>query len=231
MELAAINSPATALIAGLVTSLHCVGMCAPLSCALMPVHGERTDAQTVGTIYHISRLAGYSILGACAGAFGRAPLLWLSDSVLRWLPWVLVLIFVALALRWDRYLPKLPVLGRLNWKLQAWMRGRSRVQAAAALGIATPLLPCGPLYFVASIALLSGSALRGVEVMLAFGLGTVPLLWLAQSQYQWLRQKLTPLWLGRVRVTLALTTALIISWRLRATLGFSGPDPMNFVCF
>jgi hypothetical protein len=53
----------------------------------------------------------------------------------------------------------------------------------------------------------------------------------AQSQYQWLRQKLTPLWLGRVRVTLALTTALIISWRLRATLGFSGPDPMNFVCF
>jgi hypothetical protein len=24
---------------------------------------------------------------------------------------------------------------------------------------------------------------------------------------------------------------VIISWRLRATLGFPGPDPMNFVCF
>jgi sulfite exporter TauE/SafE len=231
VELAAINSPAAALIAGLVTSLHCVGMCGPLSCALMPVRGDRADAQTVSTVYHLSRLTGYAILGACAGAFGRAPLLWLSQSTLRWLPWALVLIFVALALRWDRHLPKLLILGRLNWKLHAWIRGRSRVQAAAALGIATPLLPCGPLYFILSLALLSGSAVRGVEVMLAFGLGTVPLLWLAQSQFRWIRQKLTPIWLGRVRVTLALATAVVISWRLRATLGFAGPDPTNFVCF
>jgi sulfite exporter TauE/SafE len=231
MELAAINSPAAAFIAGLVTSLHCVGMCGPLSCALMPVRGDRSDASTVSTVYHVSRLAGYAVLGGCAGAFGRAPLMWLSDSVLRWLPWVLVLFFVGLALRWDRHLPKLLILGRLNWKLQAWMRGRSRVHAAAAMGLATPLLPCGPLYFLVSLALLSGSAVRGVEVMLAFGLGTVPLLWLAQSQFHWVRGRLSPLWLGRLRVTFALAAAAVISWRLRATLGFPGPDPMNFVCF
>jgi sulfite exporter TauE/SafE len=231
MELAAINSPAAAFVAGLVTSLHCVGMCGPLSCALMPGRGERADAPTISTVYHVSRLFGYSLLGACAGTFGRAPLLWLSGAALRWLPWMLVLIFVGLALRWDRFLPKLAALGRLNWKLHAWMRGRSRVQAAAALGLATPLLPCGPLYFLVSLALLSGSAVRGVEVMLAFGLGTVPLLWLAQSRYHWIRGKLTPLWLGRMRVTLALAAAVVISWRLRGTLGLAGPDPMNFVCF
>jgi len=231
MELAAINSPAAAFVAGLVTSLHCVGMCGPLSCTLMPGRGDPTDAQTVRTVYHVSRLSGYAVLGACAGAFGRAPLLWLSESTLGWLPWALVLFFVALALRWDRFLPKPILLGRLSWKLHAWVRGRSRLQAAAALGVATPLLPCGPLYFLVSLALLSGSAVRGVEVMLAFGLGTVPLLWLAQSQFGWIRRKLTPLWLGRVRVGLALTTAVVISWRLRATLGFAGPDPMNFVCF
>ena len=231
MELAAINSPAAAFIAGLVTSLHCVGMCGPLSCALLPVRGERTDATTVGTAYHVSRLAGYAALGGAAGAFGRTPLLWLSDSALRWLPWVLVLFFVALALRWDRYLPKLPVLGKWNWKLQAWARKRSRVQAAIVLGVATPLLPCGPLYFLVSLALLAGSAVRGIEVMIAFGLGTVPLLWLAQTQFHWIRQKLSPSALTRTRMTLALATALIISWRLRATLGFPGPDPTNFVCF
>jgi hypothetical protein len=158
-------------------------------------------------------------------------LLWISQSALRWLPWVLVVFFVALALRWDRYLPKLAVLTRFTWKLQSWMRGRSRVQAAATLGFATPLLPCGPLYFLATLALLSGSALRGIEFMLAFGLGTVPLLWLAQSQFHWVRQKLSPLWLGRMRAALALTTAAVIGWRLRATLGFAGPDPLNFVCF
>lgn len=235
MELAAINSPAAAFVAGLVTSLHCAGMCGPLACSLMPVRGTAgqpaADPQTVSTVYHLSRLAGYGALGALAGGLGRAPLTWMSQSALRFLPWVLVLFFVALALRWDRYLPKLPVLGRLTWKLQAWMRGRSRVQAAAALGFATPLLPCGPLYFLISLALLSGSPLRGVEFMLAFGLGTVPLLWLAQTQFQWVRQKLSPFWLDRIRMGLALTTAVVIGWRLRATLGFEGPDPMNFVCF
>jgi len=143
----------------------------------------------------------------------------------------LVLFFVGLALRLDRHLPKIAALGRLTWKLQGWMRGRSRVEVAAAMGFATPLLPCGPLYFMVALALLSGSALRGAEMMLAFGLGTVPLLWLAQTQFHWVRQKLSPLWLGRMRITLALATALIIGWRLRATLGFPGPDPLNFVCF
>jgi sulfite exporter TauE/SafE len=105
------------------------------------------------------------------------------------------------------------------------------VQAAAAVGLATPLLPCGPLYLLVTLALLSGSALRGLEFMLAFGLGTVPLLWLAQSQFYWVRQKLSPLWLDRTRAALALATALVIGWRLRATLGFAGPDPAALLCF
>lgn len=231
MELAAVNSPSAALVAGVVTSLHCAAMCGPLSCALMPGRGDRSDAQTVSTVYHVTRLAGYATLGAVAGGIGRAPLLLISQSALRWLPWVLVFFFIALALRLDRHLPKIAALGRLTWKLQGWLRGRSRVQAAAAMGLATPLLPCGPLYFILALALLAGSAARGAEVMLAFGLGTVPLLWLAQTQFHWVRQKLSPLWLARVRVALALTVAGVISWRLRATLGFPGPDPMNFICF
>ena len=230
MDLAAVHSPAAAFVAGLVTSLHCAGMCGPLACALMPVRGDRSDAHTVSTVYHLTRIAGYALLGGLAGGIGSAPLQWISGSALRWLPWLLVLFFVALALRWDRFLPKVAFLGRFVWKVQAWMRGRSRVEAAAALGIATPLLPCGPLYFLIAFAMLSGSAARGVETMIAFGLGTVPLLWLAQSQFHWVRQKLSPLWLNRMRVTLGLASALVISWRLRATLGFEGPDPMNFIC-
>lgn len=231
MELAAINSPGTAFVAGLITSLHCAGMCGPLACTLLPRRGERVDAQTVSTVYHGSRLLGYCALGALAGGLGRTPLNLLSQPALRWLPWVLVLFFIGVGLRWDRHLPKIPALGKLTWKLQGWLRGRSRFEAAAAMGLATPLLPCGPLYFLVALSLLSGSALRGVEFMLAFGLGTVPMLWLAQSQYLLLRGKLSPLWLGRVRMGLAFATALVLGWRLRGTLGFHGPDPMNFVCF
>ncbi len=231
MEFAAVNSPSAAFVAGLVTSLHCAGMCGPLACSLMPVRSERADAETVSTVYHLTRLTSYAVLGALAGGLGSLPLMWISHSVFRWLPWVTVIFFVALALRWDRHIPKFLFLGRLTFRLQSWLRGRSRTQAAAVLGVATPLLPCGPLYFLIALAMLSGSALRGVEFMLAFGLGTVPLLWLAQSQFQWVRSKLSPLWLARTRLALALTTAAVIGWRLRGTLGFEGPDPASLICF
>ena len=231
MEFAAINSPAAALVAGLVTSLHCAGMCGPLACSLMPVRGDRADAQTVSTVYHVARLTSYALLGALAGGLGRVPLTWISQSALRWLPWVTVVFFIALALRWDRFMPRIPGLGRWILRLQGWLRTRPRTQAAAALGFATPLLPCGPLYFLIALATLSGSVLRGVEFMIAFGLGTVPLLWLAQSQFQWVRAQLSPLWLARTRTVLALTAAAVVAWRLRATLGFAGPDPSSLICF
>ncbi|HWL15265.1 MAG TPA: sulfite exporter TauE/SafE family protein [Opitutus sp.] len=230
MDFAAINSPSAAFVAGLVTSLHCAGMCGPLACSLMPVKGDSADAQIVSTTYHVSRLFSYALLGAIAGGLGGLPLSFVSQSVLRWLPWVLVLFFVAMGLRLDRHVPKPAFLARHTFRLNLWLRTRSRPEAAAALGLATPLLPCGPLYFVVALALVSGSALRGVEFMLAFGLGTVPLLWLAQSQFHWVRRKLSPLWLNRTRIALCLVTALVLGWRLRGTLGFAGPDPSTFVC-
>ena len=230
MDLAAVNTPAAAFVAGLVTSLHCAGMCGPLACGLMPVRGDAADAQTVSTTYHLTRLTSYSLLGAFAGGIGTLPLSFVSGSFLRFLPWLLVAFFIALAFRLDRYLPKPAALGRLSLRLSARFRGRSRVQAAAALGLATPLLPCGPLYFLIALAFATGSALRGFEFMFAFGLGTVPLLWLAQSQFHWVRRKLSPLWLDRTRIALALISAAAVSWRLRATLGFPGPDPSHFLC-
>jgi hypothetical protein len=233
-ELAGISGPGTAFVAGLVTSLHCAGMCGPLACAVMPAARDDADPQTVSTVYHVARLAGYGALGALAGGVGRLPLNFLSDDIVRYLPWLLVLFFIAVAIRFDQRLPRVRVLGRAYGLVAGHLRGtgnRSRVRAAAALGLATPLLPCGPLYFLVSLALLSGSAARGAETLLAFGLGTVPLLWFAQTNFHWLRLKLGPVWLARAQTALALVIAGVIAWRLRATLGLPGPDVNNFACF
>ncbi|MGA3006648.1 MAG: sulfite exporter TauE/SafE family protein [Opitutaceae bacterium] len=231
MELASINSPAAAFMAGLVVSLHCAGMCGPLACLVMPAPGDRTGAPTVATAYHLARLGGYGALGALAGGAGMMPLGFLSGPALRWLPWMLVLFFLSLAFHLDRFLPKPLLVGGWLLRLNGKLRGRSRVTAATALGLATPLLPCGPLYFLIALALLSGSAVHGAEFMLAFGLGTLPLLWLVQTQFSGLRGWLTPLWLGRVRIVLALTAALVLAWRLRGTLGLAGPSANGSVCF
>jgi len=230
MEPASINSVATAFAAGLVTSLHCLGMCGPLACAVVPVRGDRADAHIASSIYHLSRITGYAVLGALFGALGRLPMEWLGSGVARLLPWLLVVFFVVVAFRWDRYLPRLPFLGSMYLRVHGWGRARSPVVAAAALGLATPLLPCGPLYLMFAVAMLAGSALRGVEFMLAFGLGTVPLLWLLQLNVHWIRPRLPARWLGRIQAGLALAAALVIAWRIRGTLGFSGPGLDNFVC-
>ncbi|MBA3848973.1 MAG: sulfite exporter TauE/SafE family protein [Opitutus sp.] len=230
MELPGISGPGTAFLAGLVTSLHCAGMCGPLACAVMPSARDRADAQTVSTVYHVSRLASYGLLGALAGGVGYLPLSWINQDALRYLPWLLVLFFLAVAVRFDQRLPRLPLLGRAYGAVAGRVRGGSKLAAATALGAATPLLPCGPLYFLVSLALLSGSAARGAETLLAFGLGTVPLLWLAQTNFHWLRARLGPLRLSRLQTALALAIAAILAWRLRGTLGFDGPGPGDFFC-
>lgn len=235
IDFSAVHTPAAAFTAGLLTSLHCVGMCGPLACSVMPVRGQGAgtpveDGQVVATTYHVSRLAGYAAVGAIGGAIGSAPLAWFSGTSLRWLPWLLVLFFVALAFRWDRFLPKFAAMGRVTSRLYGWTRGRSRTTTAAVLGVATPLLPCGPLYVIVTLAFLSGSALRGAEFMVAFGVGTVPLLWLAQTQFDWIRRKLSALWLNRLRIALGLAAAAMVAWRLRGTLGMAGPGAGAEMC-
>ncbi|MET0263795.1 MAG: sulfite exporter TauE/SafE family protein [Rariglobus sp.] len=226
MELASINTPAAAFVAGLVTSLHCAVMCGPLTCMMAPARGDRVDPLTVATVYHGARLLGYATLGAVAGALGRLPLGLLGNTAALILPWVLVAFFVIVGLKLEKRLPRLAVLTRLQWRLQAALRGRSRLRVAAVMGAATPLLPCGPLYFLITLAAFTGSALRGVEFMLAFGLGTVPLLWLVQANYGRLRLKLSPQWLSRCQAGLALAAALVLTWRLLP----GGPSLENFLC-
>lgn len=226
MDYAGVSTPAAAFVAGLVTSLHCAGMCGPLACMMAPAKADNADPFTVATVYHGARLAGYTTLGALAGGLGRLPFDWAGASAAAALPWVLVAFFAVVGLRLEKRLPRFAVLTRLQWKLQNALRGRSRLRVAAVMGAATPLLPCGPLYFLIAMAAFTGSAVRGAEFMLAFGLGTAPLLWLVQANYGRLRMKLTPVTLARLQAGLALTTALVLTWRLRA----GGPTLENFIC-
>lgn len=226
MEFAGISTPAAAFVAGLVTSLHCAGMCGPLTCMLAPAKKDQVDPFTVATVYHGARIAGYATLGAFAGGLGGLPFAWFGGSAASALPWVLVAFFLIVGFRLEKRLPRLAVFTRWQWKLQAALHGRSRVRVAAVMGAATPLLPCGPLYFLIAMAGFTGSAVRGAEFMLAFGLGTAPLLWIVQANYGRLQMRLTPKVLARVQAGLALTTALVLTWRLLP----GGPTMENFIC-
>lgn len=218
----------TALIAGLITSVHCVAMCGPLSCAFAPTRKDDASPQLVLTCYHLAKLFSYALVGTLAGAFGSIVIHSVERSWLNYLPWILVLFFLSVAFRLDRFLPKPIWLGRIYQKITLRFSRLQKPVAAAVIGVASPLLPCGPLYMIFGLALFSGSALKGAEFAIGFGLGTLPLLWLAQSQFMRVQLKVTPVTLVRIQRGLALIAALVVAWRLRTTLGIEGAA--DWVC-
>lgn len=220
--------PESAFVAGLVTSIHCAGMCGPLACALIPARSA--DIPLIQAAYHLSRVLGYALLGALGGALGHLPVAFGLDGFPLWLPWALVAYFLVTALRLDAWIPRHPALGRLHGRAAATIRRLPRPAAAAGLGLLTPFLPCGPLYFVLSLAVFSGGALAGAEFMIAFGVGTIPLLWLAQTQLGWLQRRISPLAFLRLRQSLALASAVVLIWRLRSSFGLEGPSVESFIC-
>ena len=96
----------TALIVGLITSFHCVAMCGPLSCAFTPIKANDANPQFVLTCYHLAKLLSYAIVATLAGAFGSVVIRSVSGSWLNLLPWILVVFFLVVAFRLDRFFSK-----------------------------------------------------------------------------------------------------------------------------
>ncbi len=219
-----VNTVAAAFVAGLVTSVHCVGMCGPLACSLTAGCKAGATASLPAFAYHGGRLLSYGLIGALAGVVGQAPLRWLTDSPAVVLPWFLVFVFLLVGLGLHQKFPRPKFLGRWILRFKEKFSRMSAGVGALMVGLLTPLLPCGPLYIMFGLALVSGSAARGAEFTLAFGLGTVPLLWILQHQMTHLRARLKPATMVRIQRGLAVLTAVVLAWRLRGTLWFvDGP--------
>lgn len=153
-----------ALVAGLVGSPHCVGMCGAFAVAASDSWGE-------ALAWNVGRLTTYAFLGALAGALGHAipgPS-WLGPLIAG-----LFLVWFAAKLAGFDILPtpQIPSLVKLGRKLV----GAKGVPGRYAFGIATGFLPCGLVYAALALPLSSGSAMTGALSMVLFGLGTVPVL-------------------------------------------------------
>ncbi len=227
MEYYAITTGAAAFIAGLTASPHCMAMCGPLGCAMLPVGKKDSSVQLATAVYHLTRALAYLFWGAMAGLLGSRINLWLDLPLFRILPWMLVVFFLAIAFRWDRYLPRPQWVQRLHARVMGKMHRWPRPLSGAILGLATPFLPCGPLYAIFVVCLFTGSLLQGAEIALGFAMGTIPLLWLAQSQFFRLQGKWRFRYIPLLQRAFALTAAVIIAFRL---LSYSG-SMEGTVCF
>lgn len=174
------------LIASLVGSAHCAGMCGGIAafCGGAGECGSRTSI-VASTVYHASRFVSYAIVGALAGAFG---VLLNSGGALVGLQQIAaVAAGLAVALVGVSMLIRAGGIDSGRMPLPLWMkRLLSAVHRAAAMmrptrralviGLATPLLPCGWLWTFAAVAAGTGSIVDGLCVMTMFWAGTVPIL-------------------------------------------------------
>ncbi len=214
--------PMAALVAGLVTSLHCAGMCGPLACAAC-THPGRQVGQWPAIVYHCTRLVGYAIVGWAAGVVGKPLADVLVGGSTRGMTLLFALFFLAVAAGLDKRL-RLPQF--TAWFSRAFAKTQKLGPCARAgtLGALTPLLPCAPLYLVVGAAALSGSGPSGAGLMVMFGAGTVPLLFLVQNRLTALGGKWSPQRMEILRRGLAFASVILLV--IRSTYTASTGCPM-----
>lgn len=189
------NSLAPIVMASLVGSLHCVGMCGGLVSLYATANSAHGAPRwTPHAAYHLSRLVSYSLLGALAGSFGSvvdrlgAPIglgnLGLVLASVTLVFWGLPSLFAprpgAALIRLGRAAPRRHrVIQRLQGFFVALVdrvRRRPATWRASALGVSSALLPCGWLYAFVVLAAGTGSWTAGAGLLAAFWAGTVPAL-------------------------------------------------------
>ncbi|HEY0994800.1 MAG TPA: sulfite exporter TauE/SafE family protein [Gemmatimonadaceae bacterium] len=201
---------AAALVAGLLGTPHCLGMCGGFVAACSRRRGGAWP-------WHAGRLATYTALGAIAGSAGAA----IGGVGPRWLaPAVSAALLGWFALSLAGLVPA-PALRVPGLTRAASRAGREEGMGWRVLfGAATGLLPCGMVYAALGIAVASGSAASGALTMLAFGIGTVPGLALMAVALQ--RFVSGAPWRRRALAGLVLATGLWTVWG-RAQKGPSMP--------
>lgn len=217
MEMTAI----AALSAGLFTSVHCVGMCGPLACSVTSRAKNREHALLETTAYHLGRILSYTLIGSLAGLLGKQPLAYFFHSPAAILPWLMIPFLLITAFPHWVQIPRLRFLTRPYYKAKFWAQNKPAGIAGGLLGVISPCLPCTPLYLIFGVSLLSGSPITGATLALSFAIGTVPLLWTAQSSTRFLTKYIPAPWRNRLRATFLLTVTLLLVIRLQGTLPFS----------
>ena len=169
------------LIAGLLGSAHCIGMCGPFAIALA---GGATSARhnlARQFAFTLGRLFTYGVLGAAAG-FGGWRLAQATTQLTytaAGLAIVAGLMLIYQGLRTAGVLPRVyrgtGSLCLASDFLRAMLRNPG-LQGVFIAGLVTGLIPCGLVYGFLALAAAKTSLVQGAAVMIAFGLGTAPVM-------------------------------------------------------
>lgn len=174
---------------GLVTSIHCVSMCGPMVVSYA-IKGEEAGPWyrklVPNVAYQAAKITSYILVGFLLGAIGSAFNL---DGVRPYIMAVAGLFMIVMGLGmtglapWATHLAPRPPKFLIRWLMSLRRKassdaatGESTIATPIVFGLLTGLFPCAPLQAAQLAAAGTGSVTSGGFAMMAFGLGTMPLM-------------------------------------------------------
>jgi sulfite exporter TauE/SafE/copper chaperone CopZ len=175
-------TPPVAFMIGVVASLSsCMAVVGGLVLSLSSTYAKAGNAKGKLLSFHAGRVLGFFALGGALGAIGSA--FRMTPSAYFAISAALFAVMLVLGMN---LLDVFPFLRKFQLSMPAFLSRRVLAQAESARGqgLLMPLvtgamtffLPCGFTQSMQFAAMASGSVLRGAVLMLAFALGTLPVL-------------------------------------------------------
>ncbi len=219
----------SALILGLMGSLHCVGMCGPIAFMLPVDRSNNFKKFSQIFIYHLGRLSAYGIIGLLFGLVGKGLYVFGLQQKLSIAIGVLM-IFVVLVpqktfSQYNFSKPIYKIISKVKNRLGSELKRKSP-DTFLTIGFLNGFLPCGLVYMALFGAIAMGSAAEGSLYMVLFGAGTIPLMTTAIYFSGLLKGKLRSKVQKLIPVFTVLVGALFILRGMGLGIPFVSPSPV-----
>jgi sulfite exporter TauE/SafE len=169
----------SAFFFGLISSLHCIGMCGPIAMMLPVDRNNQAKKVTQIVTYHLGRLSAYATIGLVFGLLGKGFFLagiQQKLSIFIGVAMILVILIPEKKLALYNFSkPIFKLISKMKATLGSQFKNRS-YKSLFTIGLLNGFLPCGMVYVALFGAIAMQSPGYGVVYMLLFGLGTVPMM-------------------------------------------------------
>jgi len=167
-------------ITGVLTSIHCIGMCGGINlsqsvCAFEEEKVKFTSRLKPGLAYNLGRVLSYTVIGGIVGGIGS--IIAISDNFKGWVVLFAGAFMILFGLNMLGIFPFLSrITPRLPKRFVSLINSKKSGKGPFVVGLLNGFMPCGPLQSMQIYALGTGSIISGALSMFAFSLGTVPLM-------------------------------------------------------
>lgn len=212
---------------GIAGSLHCVGMCGPLSLALPTQHLSKTGKFFSLLLYQFGRIITYSLIGLLFGIAGRSIYI---SGYQQWFSIILGAIVLLLAVLYFLQKKSLHIrfLNRFYFFVQQkagqLLRSAKGPVSFLLLGMANGFLPCGMVYIAIAATLSLETVGQSIFFMAAFGAGTLPAMMLVALTGQYLKPAIRNSFRKAVPVFITLMGVVLILRGLNLGIPFISPE-------